>query len=53
LRERGALDRRAGYSFALFPGKNYHTYDYNLFYMNLRANAECRVAAYFGESCAE
>lgn len=44
---------RPGYSFALFPGKNYHTYDYNLFYMNLRANAECRVAAYFGEACAE
>jgi len=27
------------------PG-NYHIYDYNLFYMNIRRNAEERVEAY-------
>jgi len=40
----------SGYSFALFPGKNYHTYDYNLFYMNIRKNVQQRVEAYLGKS---
>lgn len=35
-----------GYSLGLFPGGSYHTYDYNLFYMNIRANAEARVRAF-------
>ena len=27
-------------------GNNYHLYDYSFFHMNIRANAEARVAAY-------
>jgi hypothetical protein len=30
----------------LLPGENYHTYDYNLVWANVRANAEQRVAAF-------
>lgn len=36
----------AGYSQALFPGGGYHAYDYNLFWMNIRANLDERINAY-------
>jgi len=32
----------------LLPGGNYHNYDYALFYMNLRKNAEVRLEAFLG-----
>jgi hypothetical protein len=35
-----------GYSGLVLPGGNYHIYDYNLFYMNIRKNVEDRVKAY-------
>jgi hypothetical protein len=35
-----------GYRFAVLPGGNYHVYDYNLFWMNVRRNAEARVRAW-------
>ncbi len=35
-----------GYSGFVLPGGNYHIYDYNLFYMNIRKNAEDRAAAF-------
>ena len=38
-----------GYGLALFPGKGYHAYDYNLFWMNIRANLEQRSKAYLSE----
>lgn len=31
----------------VLPGGNYHTYDYILFWANIRANAEARVSAFF------
>lgn len=31
----------------LFPGQNYHVYDYNLFWANIRANVQTRVEAFF------
>ena len=40
----------SGYGLAVFPGKNYHTYDYNLFYMNLRQNSQQRIAAFLKET---
>jgi hypothetical protein len=33
----------------VLPGNNYHVYDYSLFWANIRADAERRVAAYLGE----
>ncbi len=39
-----------GYGLALFPGKGYHAYDYNLFWMNIRANLEERSRAYLSDS---
>ena len=30
----------------LMTGENYHAYDYNLFYMNIRANAAARAHAW-------
>ena len=36
----------SGYSVALFEGKNYHAYDYNLFYMNIRQNVAERVKTF-------
>ena len=30
----------------MLPGNNYHVYDYNLFWANIRADAEARVNAY-------
>jgi hypothetical protein len=35
-----------GYDQVLFPGGSYHTYDFNLFYMNIRENAERRARAF-------
>ncbi|MEN3951011.1 DUF3089 domain-containing protein [Iodidimonas sp. SYSU 1G8] len=35
-----------GFSGLVLPGGNYHIYDYNLFYMNIRRNAEERTRAY-------
>ncbi|MGE0667311.1 MAG: DUF3089 domain-containing protein [Sphingomonadales bacterium] len=35
-----------GYSGFVLPGGNYHIYDYNLFYMNIRRNVAQRVTAY-------
>ncbi|MCP5432813.1 MAG: DUF3089 domain-containing protein [Alphaproteobacteria bacterium] len=34
------------YNAAVLPGKNYHNYDYQLFYMNIRENAALRVKAF-------
>lgn len=31
----------------MLPGANYHSYDYVLFWANIRANAEARVSAFF------
>ncbi|MEM1133701.1 MAG: DUF3089 domain-containing protein [Pseudomonadota bacterium] len=33
----------------VLPGNNYHVYDYPLFWANIRADAERRVAAFVGE----
>jgi pimeloyl-ACP methyl ester carboxylesterase len=41
-----APSRRAGFSDALTAAGNYHDFDYNLFYMNIRANAQARVEAF-------
>ena len=38
-----------GFSFAHADG-NYHAYDYALFYMNIRENAQQRVAAFMGSA---
>jgi hypothetical protein len=35
------------YHVAVLPGGNYHNYDYQLFYMNIRRNAADRVNAFF------
>ncbi len=35
-----------GYSGFVLPGGNYHIYDYNLFYMNIRRNVAQRVEAF-------
>ena len=35
-----------GYSGLVLPGGNYHIYDYNLFYMNIRRNVAQRVEAF-------
>jgi hypothetical protein len=35
-----------GYSGLVLPGGNYHIYDYNLFYMNIRKNVAQRVSAF-------
>lgn len=35
-----------GFGDYVLPGNNYHVYDYALFWANLRADAEARVAAY-------
>jgi hypothetical protein len=48
--ENGALvisnpDDRA-FHIVEFPGENYHNYDYQLFYMNVRKNASDRLAAF-------
>jgi len=39
-------DKRTGFRDPLTLGGDYHDFDYNLFYMNLRANAVQRVAAF-------
>jgi len=36
----------AGFGTYVLPGNNYHVYDYNLFWANLRADAEARVNAF-------
>ena len=38
--------KNRNFKLALLPGKNYHNYDYSLFYMNFRKNIAERVAAY-------
>jgi hypothetical protein len=37
------------YTRAILPGGNYHMYDFNLFYMNIRANAQDRVKAFLAK----
>jgi hypothetical protein len=39
-------DERAGFRDALSAFGSYHVFDYNLFYMNIRANAQARVVAF-------
>ena len=34
------------FKMAMLPGKNYHNYDYSLFYMNFRKNIAERLNAY-------
>lgn len=41
-----------GYSGLVLPGGNYHIYDYNLFYMNIRQNVAQRVAAFLAKPVA-
>lgn len=36
----------AGFGQYILPGNNYHVYDYSLFWANLRADAEARMAAW-------
>ena len=36
----------AGFGTYVLPGNNYHVYDYNLFWANIRADAEARVNAF-------
>ncbi|NWG45643.1 MAG: DUF3089 domain-containing protein [Alphaproteobacteria bacterium] len=45
------LDRTPPSSFrrVLLPGRNYHNYDYQLFYLNIRENAALRVRAHAEE----
>jgi hypothetical protein len=40
------LRNRRGFSDALTWFGSYHIYDYNLFYSNIRANADERVTAF-------
>ncbi len=35
-----------GFDRYVLPGNNYHVYDYNLFWANIRADAERRVASW-------
>jgi hypothetical protein len=44
-----ALRKEDGYSGFVMPGGNYHVYDYNLFYMNIRENAARRVERFLKE----
>jgi hypothetical protein len=37
---------RKSFQSLVMPGGNYHVYDYGLFWANIRANAEARVAAF-------
>jgi len=37
----------------VFKGRDYHVYDYNLFYMAIRANAEARTARFLADRKAE
>ncbi|WP_374572270.1 DUF3089 domain-containing protein [Phenylobacterium sp.] len=46
------LRERAGFSDALTRIGSYHVFDYNLFYMNVRQNAELRTAAYLRRQAA-
>ncbi len=39
-------DPGEGFQKLVFPGGNYHNYDYNLFYMNIRENAIARSRAF-------
>ena len=41
-----ALSQRRGFANALTLFGSYHVYDYNIFYTNIRVNAEDRVRAY-------
>ena len=41
------------WTFATFPGLNYHTYDYNLFFGNVRANVRDRVRAWYAREGAK
>ncbi len=41
--------RSDNYSAMMFGDGNYHVYDFSLFHMNIRQNAEARVAAYLSE----
>jgi hypothetical protein len=43
-------DPGEGFQKLVFPGGNYHNYDYNLFYMNLRDNAIARSRAFLAKS---
>lgn len=38
-----------GFDGMVMPGENYHAWDYALFYMSLRQNAQLRVASYLNE----
>ena len=42
-----------GYSYMPMGSDNYHIYDYNLFYMNIRRNVEKRVEAYLARTPVE
>ena len=41
--------RSENYPTTMFGEGNYHIYDYSLFHMNVRENAQARVAAFMGE----
>ncbi len=43
-------DPGEGFQRLVMPGGNYHNYDYNLFYMNIRENAIARSRAYLEQS---
>ena len=42
--------RSDNYAAMMFGEGNYHVYDFNLYYMSIRANARDRVAAYLSSS---
>jgi hypothetical protein len=41
---------RAGFTRMVLEGSDYHVFDYNLFYENIRRNAAARVAAFTGDA---
>jgi len=43
-------DPGEGFQKLVFPGGNYHNYDYNLFYMNIRENAIARSRAFLANA---
>ncbi len=43
-------DPGEGFQKLVFPGGNYHNYDYNLFYMNIRENAIARSQAFLART---
>lgn len=42
-----------GFTILRLPGGNFHNYDYNLFYMNIRKNAALRAAAFLANRSAQ